>query len=106
LEKKLDLILNKLDNMQKSINNLNDHIKKLEEWRAQFMTQDDSNSSSQLESNDLINLNTPNSSSSKRICVSNSSSSDTDNTSLPTSFTVPKPNHHVLINKQSEVIKD
>jgi len=31
LERKLDLILNKLDSMQKSINNLNDRIKKLEE---------------------------------------------------------------------------
>ena len=76
LERKLDLILNKLDNMQKSINNLNDRIKKLEEWRAQFCNQTETNNT---ETVTLIDLTTPSSSPSKRVRMSTSSSLESDN---------------------------
>ena len=104
LERKLDLILNKLDSMQKSINNLNDRIKKLEEWRAQFIN--DSTPSQQSDTAPLIDLNTPSSSPTKRIRVSTSSSSDSDDKGSPVSINTPKSNPLTLLNKQSNVIKD
>ena len=105
LEKKLDLILNKLNCMQKSINNLNDCITKLEEWKAAFATQTETNSN-QPESAPLIDLNTttPSSSPAKRIRITSSSSSESDADKSPIGVNVTKPNPQLIINEQSEII--
>ena len=103
LEKKLDLILNKLDSMQKSINNLNNRIKKLEEWRVQFSNQEDAVST---DSAPLIDLTTPSSLPSKRVRVSNASSSELDNKDSPSVINASHKNPLTIINEQSAVIKD
>ena len=103
MEKKLNLILNKLDSMQKSINNLNDRIKKLEEWRAQFSNQEDAVST---DSAPLIDLTTPSSSPSKCVCVSTASSSESDNKNSPSVVNALHKNPLTIINEQSAVIKD
>ena len=114
LEKKLDLIINKLDSMQNSINKLNDRINKLEEWKDAFNKQ---NVTPPPPVNDnkakkIIDI-TPNKNASsstntfslKRIRVTNSSSeSDTPNTPVPVTTSNPDPKQ--IINEQSNLIKE
>ena len=89
--------------MQKSINNLNDQIKKLEEWRAQFCNQTETNNT---EPAPLIDLTTLSLSPSKRVRVSTSSSSESDNKNSPSVVNTSNKSPITIINEQSAVIKD
>ena len=86
--------------MQKSINNLNDRITKLEEWKAAFATQTETNSN-QPESAPLIDLNTttPSSSPAKRIRITSLSSFESDAAKSPIGVNVTKPNPQLIINE-------
>ena len=66
----------------------------------------DSTPSQQSNNASLIDLNTPSSSPTKRIRVSTSSSSDSDDKGSPVPINTPKSNPLTLLNEQSNVIKD
>jgi len=114
LEKKLDLIINKLDSMQTSINKLNDRINKLEEWKDAFNKHNiappppvkDNNATKIIDvTSNKNNSPSTNTSSLKRIRVTNSSSeSDTPNTPVPVITQTPDPKQ--IINEQSNLIKE
>ena len=98
LEKKLDLIINKLDAMQTSINNLNERTTKLEEWKQSFMTTTQSSeiTNTVTPPNKIIDVTASSSQKAnlKRVRVSQSSSkSDSPRTPSPVNtlrFTLSK----------------
>ena len=116
LEKKLDLIINKLDDMQKSINDLNDRINKLEEWKKTFDTPPVTSSplSQASTSPKIINVTSSNStptnsnksSASKRIRITTNSSSESDTPQTPSPVTAPKPDRDQIIHQQADIIKE
>ena len=102
--------------MQKSINDLNDRINKLEEWKKTFDAPPVTSSplSQASTSPKIINVTSSNStptnsnksSASKRIRITTNSSSESDTPQTPSPVTAPKPDRDQIIHQQADIIKE
>ena len=104
LNKKLDLVLNKLGEMQKVVDNLASRIGQLEKWQAEFQQANSTNLQNKNPSQQDTTPNQPKSHTANKRTRVVASSSESDNSSTPTHVTQKAPTANQIIQEQQNVI--